>query len=75
MEAGNGDGAAAAREPHDSGDLGHGPDLRVLALVRRHEKDALVVTDVHGQRHRHVGEDDVVLQGDQQKIRHGSPSI
>ena len=68
VQAGEGDRAAAAGEAHALGDLGDGPDARVLALVHRHEEHALVVADVDGQRHRHVREDDAVLERDQQQI-------
>ena len=68
VEAVQGDGGAASGQAHPSRDLGDGSDPRVLALVHRHEEHALVIPDVDGQRHRHVREDDAVLERDQQQV-------
>ena len=70
------DRATAAGEPDAIGDLGDGADLRVLVLVLGHEQHALLVADVDGEGHVHVGEDDDVFQGDEQQadrvLAHGS---
>ena len=71
MEAVQRDGVAAAGQPHRVGHLGHGADLRVLAFVLGHEQHALLVADVDGQRHAHVGEDDDVVQRHEQELAHG----
>ena len=62
--------SAATRQADGVGDLGHGADLRVLAVVLGHEQHALFVTDVDRQRHVHIGEDDDVVEGDEQKLAH-----
>ena len=64
-------GGAAARQPDAVGDLGDGADLGVLALVLGHEQHALLVADVDRQRHVHVGEDDDVVEWDEQELAHG----
>ena len=61
------DRATAAGEADAIGDLGDGADLRVLVLVLGHEQHALLVADVDGEGDVHVGEDDEVFQGDEQK--------
>ena len=71
VQAVQGHGVAAAGQPHLVGHLGHGADLRVLALVLGHEQHALLVADVDGQRHAHVGEDDDVVQRHEQQLAHG----
>ena len=58
--AGEGHRAAAAGQPDAIGDVRDRPDLRELRLVTGHEQHALVVADVHGQRHVHRGEHDRV---------------
>ena len=68
--AGQGDGAAAAGQPDALGDLGDRADLGELRPVARDEQHALVVADVHGQGHVHGGEDDGVVEGDEQKRGH-----
>ena len=53
--------------------IGHardGSDGCVLPLVLRHEQDAILVADIHRQRHVHVGEDDDVVEGDEQQLAH-----
>ena len=64
-------GDAAAGQADRVGHLGDGADLRVLALVLGHEQHALFVTDVDRQGHVHVGEDDDVVEGDEQELAHG----
>ena len=61
------DGTTAAGEPNAVGDLGDGADLRVLVLVLGHEQHALLVADVDGEGHIHVGEDDDVFQRDEEQ--------
>ncbi len=64
----HGDGAAGQADA-----VGHprdGADGRVLALVLGHEQDAVLVADVDRQRHVHVGEDDDVVQWDEQQLGH-----
>ena len=68
--AGEGHGAAAAGQADAIGDVRDRPDLRELRLVTGHEQHALVVDDVHGQRHVHRGEHDRVVEGDEQKRGH-----
>jgi len=68
VETVQGHGGGSSGQPHAPRDLGNGSDARVLALVHRHEEDALVVADIDGQRHRHVRENDAVLERDQQQI-------
>ena len=65
--AGEGHGAAAAGQPDAIGDVRDRPDLRELRAVTGDEQHALVVADVHGQRHVHRGEHDRVVEGDEQK--------
>ncbi len=62
------DGAAAARQADLGAHLGHGADLRVRALVARHEQNALLVADVHGQGDAHVREHDDVFEGDSRRV-------
>ena len=66
------DGGGAARQPDAVGHAGDGADRGVLALVLRHEQHALLVADLDGQRHVHVGEDDDVVERDEQQLGHGS---
>jgi hypothetical protein len=67
VEAVQCDGSAAAGKANAVGDLGDGADLRVLVLVLGDEQDAVLGTDVDGEGDVHVGEDDDVLQRDEQK--------
>ena len=60
-------GSTAAGQPDAVGDLRDGSDLRVAVLVLRHEQHAVLVADVDGEGHVHVGEDDDVFQGDEKK--------
>ncbi len=70
MQALERDRRRAAGEPAGVDDVGDGPDGRVLALVARHEQDLPLVADVERQRHRHVREDDGVVQRDEQELLH-----
>ena len=70
VEAAQHDGAPAAGQAHAVAHVGDGADARERALVTRHEQDALLVADVHGQRQVHRREDDDVLEGDQQQSAH-----
>ena len=70
VEAVQGHGGAAARQPDRFGDLSDGADLGVLALVLGHEQHALLVTDVDRQGHIHVREDDDVVEWDEQELAH-----
>ena len=67
VQADETDGRAAAGQAHALGDLGDRADLCVLALVPRHEQDALLVADVGGDRDVHVREDDDVVKRDKQQ--------
>ncbi len=59
--------ATAAGKSDPIGDLGDGPHLREAVVVLGHEQHALLVADVDGEGHIHVGEDDEVFQGDEEK--------
>ena len=67
MQAVQRDGEPAAGQADAVGHLGDGADLRVLVLVLGHEQHALLVADVDGQGHVHVGEDDDVFQRDEEE--------
>ena len=62
------DGAAAAGKAHVLDHVGDGADAGELVALAGHEHHALGVTGVDGQGHVHVGEDDGVVDGDQEKI-------
>ena len=64
------DGDGAAGQPDAVGHARDGADCRVLALVLRHEQDAILVADVDRQRHVHVREDDDVVERDEQQLGH-----
>ena len=66
MESLEGDGVAGATDADAVGDLGDGADGGVLALVPRHEHDAVLVADVHGEGDVHAGKDDGVFQRNEQ---------
>ena len=68
--AGKGDGTAAAGQPHALGYARDRADLGEVGAMARHEQDALVVADVHGQGHVHGREDDGVVQRDEKKLGH-----
>ena len=61
----------ASRQPHVLADLGHQADVGVVRAVPRDEQNAGLVADFHRQGHVHAGEDDGVLEWDQEKFRHG----
>ena len=63
VQAGQGDGGAAAGQADVVADLGDRPDLGVLALVAGDEEHALLVADVDGDRDVHVREDDGSSRG------------
>ena len=69
-DAGERHGAAAAGQPHAVGDLGDRADLGELAVVARDQQHAILVARVDGQRHVHGGEDDRVVEGDEQERGH-----
>ena len=64
----HGDGAAG--QPDAVGHARDGADGGVLALVLGHEQHTLLVADVDRQRHVHVGEDDDVVEWDEQQLAH-----
>ena len=69
-DAGERDGAAAAGEPDAVGDLGDRADLRELALMAGDEQDAVLVARIDGEGHVHRGEDDRVVERDEEKGSH-----
>jgi hypothetical protein len=69
-DAGQRDGAAATRQPHAVGDLGDRADLGELAVMARDQEDALLVAGVNGECHVHCGEDDGVVERDEQERGH-----
>ena len=66
----DGDGVRPAGQPHALGDGGDDPHLGERGLVPRHERDLLVVTELHGERDAHTGEDDGIIEGDQAQRTH-----
>ena len=74
MQAGEGDGSAAAGQADAIDDLGNGADLRVLVLVLRDEQDAIFVADVDRQGDGHAREHDGVLERDEQQVTQDSHS-
>ena len=71
-DAGERDGAAAAGEADAVGDLGDRADLGELAVVAGDEQHALLVAHVDGEGDVHGGEDDGVVEGDEQERSHTS---
>ena len=69
-DAGELDGAGAAGQADAVGDLGDGADLGELAVVAGDEQHALLVTRVDGEGHIHGGEDDGVVEGEEQQGVH-----
>ena len=69
-DAGELHGAAAAGEADAVGDLGDRADLGELAVVAGDEQHALLVTRVDGEGHIHCGEDDGVVQREEQEGVH-----
>ena len=68
-------GPAAAGQADALADLGDRADLRVLALVPRDEQHALLVADVDGDGDVHVGEDDEVVERDEQQRAHDAITL
>ena len=69
-DAGERHRAAAAGQPDAVGHLGDRADLGELAVVARDEQHALLVARVDGEGHIHGGEDDGVVQGEEQQGGH-----
>jgi hypothetical protein len=69
-DSGERDGAAATGQPHAVGDLGDRADLGELPVMARDQQDAILVADVDGKGHIHGGEDDCVVQWDEQEGGH-----
>ena len=65
------DRAAAAGKAHAVDDIGHGADARELVALARHEDHALLIAGLDRQRHRHIGEDDRVVDWNQQECFSG----
>jgi hypothetical protein len=59
-----GDRPGAAGEPDPFGNLGHRADVGECALVPGNQQDPVLIAGVNGQRERHAGEDDDVVQRD-----------
>ena len=70
MQAGEGDGAGAAGEAHPLGDLRHRPDVGEGAVLARYEQGAIGLAVVGGQGDRHAGEDDRVVEGEEDEAVH-----
>jgi len=62
--------AAATGEAYPIYDLRNRADGRVLAGVARDEDDLFVASDVDRKRHVHRREDDGVVEGNEEEIRH-----
>ena len=69
-DAGELHGAAAAGQADAVGHLGDRADLGELAVVAGDEQHALLVTRVDGEGHIHGGEDDGVVEGEEQEGGH-----
>ncbi len=69
-DAGELHGAAAAGQADAVGDLGDRAHLGELAVVAGDEQHALLVTRVDGEGHIHGGEDDGVVEGEEQERGH-----
>ena len=69
-DAGERHGAPAAGEADAVGDLGDRADLGELTLVARDQQHALLVARVDGEGHIHGGEDDGVVEGEEQERGH-----
>ena len=62
--------AAAAGKADVAGDGGDGPDAGgELAVVAGDEQDLIFTAGVDGERHVHGGEDDGVVEGDEEEAR------
>ena len=64
------DDGAAAGQAADLVDLGDRADVRVVALVPRHEQDVRLAAQVERQVDRHVREHDGVFQRYEQILVH-----
>ena len=64
------DRGRAAGQPDAVGDRGHRADGCVLTARLGDEQHALLVADLDGQGHVHVGEDDDVVEWDEQQLAH-----
>ena len=69
-DAGQGHGTRAAGQADAVGHLGDRADLGELAVMTGDEQHALLVTRVDGEGHIHGGEDDGVVQGEEQQGVH-----
>ena len=65
-----GGAAAAAGQARAIGHVRDGADGGVLTVVARDQHDLLGVTDVDRERDVHGGEDDGVVEGDEQEVGH-----
>ena len=63
-------GSVSAGQPHTVRHLGHRADLCILTVALGDEQHALFVADVDRQGHVHVGEDDDVVERDEQQLAH-----
>jgi hypothetical protein len=61
---------AATGQPDVLGHRGDGADRRVLAVVTGDEQDAVLRAGVHRQGHVHRGEDDGVVERDEEERSH-----
>jgi hypothetical protein len=69
-DAGERHGPAAPGQPHAVRDLGDRADLGELAVMARDQQHAILVACIDRERHVHGGEDDGVVQGDEQERGH-----
>jgi hypothetical protein len=60
----------AAGQAHTLGDLRHRADVGEGAVLSRDEQDAIGLADVGGQGDRHAGEDDRVVEGQEDEVVH-----
>jgi hypothetical protein len=61
---------SASGQSNPIGDLSDGADAGEFMLVPGHEKDALLLAGIDGERERHAREDDGVVRRDQEKTAH-----
>ena len=69
-DAGELHGSRTAGQADAVGHLGDGADLGEFVVVPRDQEDAILVTDVDGERHVHGGEDHGVIQRDENHRGH-----
>jgi hypothetical protein len=74
MEAAQVDRACTARQADVLRHLGDGADLRILAVVARDEQHTFLLADLGVQRHVHVGEDDDVVERNEQQGAQETPT-